>query len=30
MVELSGCYRADDGNGTLRQLDQDTVALLTT
>ena len=29
-VELSGCYRADDGNGALRQLDPDTVALLTT
>jgi hypothetical protein len=30
MAELSGCYRADDGNGALRQLDADTVALLTT
>jgi hypothetical protein len=29
-VELAGCYRADDGNGTLRQLDATTVALLTT
>jgi hypothetical protein len=29
MVELSGCYRVDDGNDTLRQLDAATVALLT-
>lgn len=29
MVELGGCYRADDGNGTLRQLEAATVALLT-
>ncbi|MEV6930521.1 hypothetical protein AB0M46_39390 [Dactylosporangium sp. NPDC051485] len=29
MVELGGCYRADDGNGTLRQLDAAAVALLT-
>jgi hypothetical protein len=29
MVELSGCYRVDD-DGTLRQLDAATVALLTT
>jgi hypothetical protein len=29
VVELGGCYRADDGNGTLRQLDAATAALLT-
>jgi hypothetical protein len=28
VVELGGCYRIDDGNGTLRQLDAATVALL--
>lgn len=29
VVELGGCYRVDDGNGALRQVDRGTVALLT-
>lgn len=30
MVELGDCYRADDGDGSLRQLDATTAALLAT